>query len=138
VSDARYRRPRAVRAKTLNVYRIPKRTLAADRDAYPEPVDHPRTRAECERGPRPCPLVGCRHNLYLDVKPNGSIKLNFPDLDVDQIGESCALDVADRGGATLEIVGALMNLTRERVRQIEAKALDRFAGVARRHLRVVA
>jgi len=40
---------------------------------------------------------------------------------------SCALDVADRGGATLEEVGALINVTRERVRQIEVMALAHLA-----------
>ena len=33
------------------------------------------------------------------------------------------IDVAERGGITLEEVGGLMNLTRERVRQLEAEAL---------------
>jgi hypothetical protein len=56
----------------------------------------------------------------------GAIKLNFPDLEVWDMGESCALDVADRGGTTLEDVGAIMNLTRERIRQVEVKALARL------------
>ena len=34
------------------------------------------------------------------------------------------MDVAERGGITLEEVGGLMNLTRERVRQLEAEALE--------------
>jgi len=37
--------------------------------------------------------------------------------------ESCALDVAGWGGITLEEVGRLMNITRERVRQVEVHAL---------------
>jgi hypothetical protein len=56
----------------------------------------------------------------------GAIKLNFPDLEVWDLGESCALDVADRGGTTLEDVGAIMNLTRERIRQVEVKALAKL------------
>jgi hypothetical protein len=36
--------------------------------------------------------------------------------------ETCALDVADRGGASSERLAELTNLTRERVRQIEAAA----------------
>jgi hypothetical protein len=43
-----------------------------------------------------------------------------------ELGESCALDVADRGGTTLEDVGAIMNLTRERIRQVEVKALAKL------------
>jgi hypothetical protein len=56
----------------------------------------------------------------------GAIKLNFPDLEVWDMNESCALDVADRGGTTLEDVGAIMNLTRERIRQVEVKALAKL------------
>ena len=40
--------------------------------------------------------------------------------------ETCALDVADRGGTTLEEVGAIMNLTRERIRQVEVKGLAKL------------
>jgi DNA-directed RNA polymerase sigma subunit (sigma70/sigma32) len=62
--------------------------------------------------------------LYLDVnEETGSIKLNFPDKEVYELEETCALDVAERGGITLEDVGILMNLTRERIRQVEALGL---------------
>jgi DNA-directed RNA polymerase sigma subunit (sigma70/sigma32) len=65
--------------------------------------------------------------LYLDVSPKtGAIKLNFPDLEVWELEVSCALDVADMGGITLEDVGVIMNLTRERIRQLELKALARL------------
>ena len=40
--------------------------------------------------------------------------------------ETCALDVADRGGITLEDVGMLLNLTRERIRQVEHSGLDKL------------
>jgi hypothetical protein len=42
------------------------------------------------------------------------------------MNETCALDVADRGGTTLEEVGAIMNLTRERIRQVEVKGLAKL------------
>jgi hypothetical protein len=92
---------------------------------YP-PVDEPRprTRAECKDMPRPCPFVSCKHHLYLDVNPEtGSIKLNFPDLEVWEMRDTCSLDVADRNGITLEEVGEIMNLTRERIRQVEVRGL---------------
>lgn len=87
----------------------------------------PLTRAECEDGERPCPFVSCKHHLYLDVNPEtGSIKLNFPHLEPWEMAESCSLDVAERGGITLEEVGAIVNLTRERVRQVEVRATTKL------------
>ena len=87
----------------------------------------PRSRGECRNAPRPCPWVSCKYHLYLDVAPQtGSIKLNFPDLEVWEMSETCALDVADRGGITLEDVGTLLNLTRERIRQLECSGIDKL------------
>lgn len=124
----RSRRKRPVRARTISVKRMTKRELEMGRMMYPE-TDYwkPRTRSQCADGPRPCPYVSCQHHLFVDVSPRtGAIKLNFPDLEVWQMGESCALDVADRGGTTLEDVGAIMNLTRERIRQVEVRALAKL------------
>lgn len=45
---------------------------------------------------------------------------------VADFSQSCALDVADRGGATLEEIGDMLGLTRERVRQVEEEAMERF------------
>jgi hypothetical protein len=124
----RSRRKRAVRARTISVKRMTKRELEIGRLLYPETdYEKPGTRAECVDGPRPCPYISCKHHLFVDVSPRtGAIKLNFPDLEVWEMGESCALDVADRGGTTLEDVGAIMNLTRERIRQVEVKALAKL------------
>ncbi|WP_437330342.1 sigma factor-like helix-turn-helix DNA-binding protein [Sorangium sp. So ce381] len=124
----RSRRKREIRARTISVKRMTKRELEIGRMLYPE-TDYykPRARAECVDGPRPCPYVSCQHHLYLDVSARtGAIKLNFPDLEVWDMNETCALDVADRGGTTLEDVGAIMNLTRERIRQVEVKALAKL------------
>jgi hypothetical protein len=124
----RSRRKREVRARTISVKRMTKRELEIGRMLYPE-TDYPKptTRAECAEGIRPCPYVSCKHHLFLDVSARtGAIKLNFPDLEVWDMNETCALDVADRGGTTLEDVGAIMNLTRERIRQVEVKALAKL------------
>jgi len=124
----RSRRKRDVRARTISVKRMTKRELEIGRLLYPESdYEKPRLRSECADGPRPCPYVSCKYHLYIDVSARtGAIKLNFPDLEVWELGESCALDVADRGGTTLEDVGAIMNLTRERIRQVEVKALAKL------------
>jgi hypothetical protein len=97
----------------------------------------PETRGDCLPGgsnaERPCPFVSCRHHLYLDVdRRNGSVKLNFPDLDPTELPHSCALDVIDaRGGSTLEAVGEMMNVTRERIRQIDEKVIAKVAKAVR-------
>jgi hypothetical protein len=116
------------RARTLSVKHNTLTSLAHGRELYPEvALGRPQTRLDCTRGvdgERPCPWVSCKHHLYLDVNhETGSIKFNFPDLEVDELAETCALDAADRGGLTLEEVGAIMNLTRERIRQVEVIGL---------------
>ena len=86
----------------------------------------PRTRADCVSSARPCVFVSCKYNLYLDVNPEtGSIKLNFPDKEIWELEYTCALDVAEKGGITLEEVGEIMNLTRERIRQVETRGLEK-------------
>jgi hypothetical protein len=128
----RSRRKRAIRARTISVKRMTKRELELGRMLYPEAdeIERPVQRADCVGGERPCPFVSCKHHLYLDVSARtGAIKLNFPDLEVWDMSETCALDVADRGGTTLEEVGAIMNLTRERIRQVEVKGLARLAAL---------
>jgi hypothetical protein len=89
--------------------------------------ERPKTRADCVGRTRPCPWVSCRWHLLVDVSASGNVRVNFPDLDLDEMPETCTLDVADRGGDTLEGVGEIMNLTRERVRQLEAELLTRFS-----------
>jgi len=117
-----------VRSKTI----APKRLSRDERRlsellVYPEGVDRPLTRAECRSMERPCPFVSCSHHLYLDTNPHsGAIKLNFPHLEVWEMAETCSLDVADRGGITLEEVGAILNLTRERIRQVEVRGLSKI------------
>lgn len=97
----------------------------------PAEYDRPRTRGDCVAGginaARPCPFVSCRHHLFLDVvESTGSLKLHFPEVGPWDLVESCALDVADDGGRTLEDVGLLTNVTRERLRQIELAALHQL------------
>jgi len=87
----------------------------------------PKKRADCLKMKRPCLFVSCKYHLYLDVNPETkSIKFNFPGKEVWDLRETCALDVADKGGVTLEEVGAIMNLTRERIRQVEMRALQKL------------
>ena len=124
----RRRRRRRVRARTSAVKRLTKEQLRMGRMLYPE-SDYwkPNSREACTSFERPCPFVSCKDHLFLDVNPaTGSIKLNFPDLEVWEMEDTCALDVADRGGITLEEVGEIMNLTRERIRQVELRGLEKL------------
>jgi Sigma-70, region 4 len=124
------RRKRPVRARTIPIKKMTKEQLRIGRMLYPE-TDHgmPEARSECQDSERPCPFVSCKHHLYLDVNPEtGSIKLNFPDIEVWEMTETCALDIAERGGVTLEEVGEIMNLTRERIRQLEMTGLNKLIG----------
>ncbi len=121
------------RAKTLSRKQMARehRKMRA-RGEMLEVIDYwrPESRSDCLKMARPCLYVSCRHHLYLDVNPEtGSIKFNFPDMDVWELPISCALDIADRGGITLEEVGGIMNLTRERIRQVEVRGLEKLKEV---------
>ena len=121
----RRRRRTRPRSKTIAMKRLTREELRQGALMYP-PVDIPRptSREECRGEQRPCPWVACKHHLYLDINPEtGSIKINFPDLEPWELKHTCALDVAERGGITLEEVGEIMNLTRERIRQVEVRGL---------------
>jgi hypothetical protein len=115
-----------MRSKTIAMKRLTRAELQRGAVAHPpvEGVERPTTRSQCEEGMRPCPFVACKHHLYLDINPRtGSIKINFPDLEPWELQHTCALDVADNGGLTLEEIGLITNLTRERVRQVEVRGL---------------
>jgi len=87
-------------------------------------MQRPTTRAECDRGgtneERQCPFVSCKYHLFWEYVKH------HPDAEVWDLKASCVLDVADEGGSTLENVGEVMGLTRERVRQLEADLLRKL------------
>ena len=80
----------------------------------------PKTRGDCLPGglneARPCGWITCKWFLPR-LLPDAKF--------------TCALDVADLGGVTLEEVGDLMGITRERIRQIEEKALRKIKMIDR-------
>lgn len=79
---------------------------------------------DCPGRDGPCPWAGCRYHLYLDVNQRtGSIKINFPGIEPEELDDPCSLAIARRGALTLEETGARMNLTRERIRQVEQQGL---------------
>jgi len=114
---------KALRPYTLPIRGANKEEIELGRLLYPEKIyNRPQTRGDCSEGLRPCPYVGCKYHLYLDVnQETGSLKLNHPDKEVWELEETCALDVAERLGSTLDGVGKLVNLSRERIRQLERR-----------------
>lgn len=123
------------RSQTISMKRMSKRELErARQESAGHEYHRPAHRADCLHGAfaaRPCPYVACKYHLFLEVNSRtGSIRLNFSDMEPWELAETCALDVADRGGVTLEEVGGWLNLTRERVRQLEVRALGLLRGVS--------
>jgi hypothetical protein len=132
------------RARTVSIKRMRTSQLRADEAETIEHTERPRTWGEClERAlgtaSRPCGYLRCKHNLLVDVDGRtGSYKVTWPHLATGSYGDeygaypqhTCALRVAQQGGLTLDEIGQVMNLTRERVRQIETKALYALRGLA--------
>ncbi len=104
--------------------------------------------------PRPCPFVSCRHHLALVIDSTGVLETfagtiedwvfagplfengRFSDSmesrivegpHLDLLPATCALDLVDEhGDLTLLSIAYLMNVSRERIRQIEAKAMRKL------------
>jgi hypothetical protein len=130
----RIRNPAVARPRSISVKGISRDDLrleeakiskfTATREYAELIANRPKTRGDCKDGQRPCPWISCKQNLFLDVNgETGTIQLNFPGREIDQLPATCVLDVADEGTHTLEECGELTNRTRERIRQIEVRAL---------------
>lgn len=126
--------PHSRRGHTLSMRRLSKREMERLRLLYPDTGERmPATRGECPTE-RPCPWVSCSMNLALEVNEhNGNIKINVPgadrEPDLDAMADTCALDVADRDGATHDEVAAILGLTHQRVSQIEHAAFAKIRSV---------
>ncbi len=76
----------------------------------------PKTRKDCENIARPCPHILCKYHLWPITRKS-----------LDELPkESCCLDIAEYGGLTLEEIGQILGLTRERIRQIEISAIRKL------------
>lgn len=123
-----------VRIWTRSVH-ISKRRLAimqTENAAFPwADYEAPAVRGDCLPGgcneERPCPWARCRWHLAHDYnRANGSLTENSPGVDFDELPETCALDVADRGETSLDELGRLLNVTREAMRLTEIRALAKL------------
>ncbi len=97
---------------------------------------------------RPCAFLSCRRHSLTDVTEKGSLRVSDRRvlLSDDALAEvlatmpyTCSLDVADKGGITLQAAGDIEGLTRERSRQRVEKAMQyvRDAVGDRVHLRIL-
>lgn len=132
----RNRRAHPVRPATVQP-RALGQLIEIGRRLFPGTIaDHerPRTRADCEGRDRsePCPMVSCRHHLYLDVRRTGAIQIRFPDREPWEMGaDSCALEMAERAAVSIDVVADRLNLTREMARNVELHALAKAESRAR-------
>ena len=99
----------------------------------------PRTRSECPVE-RPCPWVGCRYHLLLEIDSRGRVQQNrpFDEYDADSIaralhrmGDTCALDVTIQGELTQEEVGCIIGIDDSQVARIEGEALAKLRSFRR-------
>lgn len=105
----------------------------------------PTIRQECRPRWQPCPFIGCRHHLFLDILEDGRVRVNFPHLDPTEIPYACSLDVSealelkedipgicrdnDDDMTIYAIMGVALNLTGERARQLTLEAMESFRKV---------
>lgn len=136
--------PRRPRNRSESIKRIAKSTLRADAAEYAHEIAllsaaAPTMYAQCEAATlgteeTPCPYLRCRWHLMSSASPRtGAVKIVLPDADgVPDLtrGPTCALRVVDEnpGGMTLESIAEMLNMTRERVRQIEGTNLRALYG----------
>ncbi len=95
----------------------------------------PVTREDCAYIPRPCPFLICPYNMVLDLDvgyihniqgrldASGNVLVYNPDKSFLEQTHSCTLDVAEAGPLTLEEVGEIFGITRERIRQLLEREL---------------
>lgn len=100
-----------------------------------ELIRPPKTRAGCQNDPGFCLALTCKFHFIHFFEPHlDPLKTLLKDKSNEKIAdwlialpESCVLDILDRcGNTTLETIGVVGFITRERVRQVEAKSLTKL------------
>ncbi len=133
----RWRRPRRPPplGKLTDAERRELEEIEAELDR--EGVDRvrPRVRAECPPDDEPCPFVSCRHHLALDLTPTGKVRLRFPDREVWELEETCALRAANSEQMSAPEVAAKLNISRAQVHLDEVRAMKKLRAALEREQR---
>lgn len=90
----------------------------------------PKTRADCINGPRPCPWVGCRYHLFLEIRQggqgNGKLYFRWPGKELNECEHTCALDLAEEPLTSYEIA-QILGVSHQAILYAERQALQRLA-----------
>lgn len=107
--------------------------LDASFELVTTPGSVPKTRAECEKGPRPCPYVLCKEHIWFvepDARPGRRHLVEQGGAPTATINPAtmttCALDVAATGPKTFGEIGDLFGVTDERARIIHEEAMAKI------------
>lgn len=97
---------------------------------YPESrkPQRPKTRGECPEI-RPCPYVGCVHNLYIISVNQDTVAYRECEPWDMPPNKSCSLDIADEGEHTIEEIAEITGVSKQRASQIVLEGLQSFKGV---------
>ena len=122
-----------MKSKATIMFTEPSRELLPEEKQLLKELPRPRTRGDCIEMDRPCPWVGCRYHLFLEVTRKGTIQTPVDPEDEEAIAAylhemtyTCALDAAEEKDFTLEEIGEVLGVTHEGIRQVEAKALKKL------------
>lgn len=86
----------------------------------------PRTRAECPPADVPCPFVTCRYHLWTTRAYHRGAVVAIVESPVwGDMDHTCVLNDADAQERNCEQVGAILRIGRQRVHQVEHKALNK-------------
>lgn len=86
--------------------------------------ERPVKRGDCLHGERPCPWLSCGFHMFWALDKSRifrTMRLSDDEVadEILSLPQTCVLDMADQGGLTLDEIGQILRITRERVRQIE-------------------
>ncbi len=98
-----------------------------EKDTLPDDWTRPTIRAQCP-DVRPCPFVGCRYHLYIDVDEDGQIKYNFPHMEPWELHHSCALDIAEKSSemnSQIDIA-RITGISKNIIKKIEDSAIEKL------------